>query len=223
MTMRTTLMAAAAFASLPFVALAQATATEDAINSIITSLAPTVQAPVIAGVPSPLGGGSVNDALSGRALDESDTPVIIQQYPQTIIVQTPLELRLDGNRIVIDTSRAIDVEVYFGYDSADLTPEARADLRALGMALRSPELMSYSYLIGGHTDASGDESYNRSLSERRAAAVRDFLLHEYAVDPSRLIAIGFGEGRPRTPETPFAAINRRVEVALIVTEHLAIK
>lgn len=218
-----TLLAATAVASLPVVASGQGAASEEAINSIITSLAPTVQPPVIAeDAPLPER-GSANDILTTPVPSAPGTTVIVQQAPQTIIVQTPLELRLGADRIVIDTSRAIDVEVYFGYDSAELTLEARTDLRALGMALRSPELIGYSYLIGGHTDASGDASYNHTLSERRAAAVRDFLLREYAVDPSRLIAIGFGEDRPRTPETPYAAINRRVEVALIVTEYVAVR
>lgn len=216
-------LAATAVASLPLAALGQGTASEEAINSIITSLAPTVQRPVIAGDAALPDRGSVNDLLTTPVQRAPGTTVVVQQAPRTIIVQSPLELRLGGDRIVIDTSRAIDVEVYFSYDSAELTPETRADLRALGMALRSPELMGYSYLIGGHTDASGDAGYNHTLSERRAAAVRDFLLREYAVDPSRLIAVGFGEDRPRAPDAPYAAINRRVEVALIVTEYVAFR
>jgi outer membrane protein OmpA-like peptidoglycan-associated protein len=135
------------------------------------------------------------------------------------LVERPVEVRfevvVENVVLVVDPAYAIDIEVFFPFDSAALTREARASLHALGRALESPDLRPFSYLVAGHTDARGRASYNKALSERRAAAVREFLLREYAIEPWRLASIGFGQERLRTPQEPYAAINRRVEVLLV--------
>jgi outer membrane protein OmpA-like peptidoglycan-associated protein len=211
----TIFLAATMLSSLPLVALAQGTVSEQEVNSIINSLRPTVPSNPPWSTPQtpPLDDFRQAPPRSPNRLPQAPPRRSEPQFPSP-----RLEIPFNGETLFIDPSRAIDVEVYFEYDSAELTSEAQADLRALGEALTRDELSRYSYLIGGHTDANGDAGYNQSLSERRAMAVRDFLLREYAVHPSRLIPWGFGEDRPRTPETPYASINRRVEVALIVTE-----
>jgi len=135
------------------------------------------------------------------------------------LVERPVEVRfevvVENVVLVVDPAYAIDIEVFFPFDSAELTREARISLHALGQALQSPDLRPFSYLIAGHTDAKGRASYNKALSERRAAAVREFLLREYAIEPWRLLSIGFGQERLKTPEEPYAAVNRRVEVLLV--------
>jgi OOP family OmpA-OmpF porin len=65
-------------------------------------------------------------------------------------------------------------------------------------------------LIKGHTDASGSDSYNQVLSEHRAAAVQDYLVRSYRIDPARVVAQGRGEAEPLT-ENPYDGKNRRVE------------
>jgi len=67
--------------------------------------------------------------------------------------------------------------------------------------------------IQGHTDNRGSESYNQQLSERRARAVRDFLI-EAGIDADRLTARGYGESKPAVPNTSDAnmAKNRRVQL-----------
>lgn len=68
--------------------------------------------------------------------------------------------------------------------------------------------------IEGHTDSTGDDASNLDLSERRANAVRDFLVESYDLDPSRLEVRGLGETEPiddnSTPEG--RQNNRRVEL-----------
>lgn len=117
--------------------------------------------------------------------------------------------------VCVDARYALDFEVYFPFDSADLTPWARQDLAALGRALASRELQPYSYMVAGHTDGTGQSAYNQSLSERRAAAVVRYLVEAFPISPNRLFAVGFGESRLNVPSDPGAAINRRVEVLLI--------
>lgn len=128
---------------------------------------------------------------------------------------TPESAEIGGRTIYIVPGYSVDLEVYFAFDSAALTYRARQDLTALGYALASQQLRPYSYLIAGHTDAKGDAGHNQWLSERRALSVVSFLTSNFPIDPNRLIAVGWGESRLKVPSAPYAAINRRVEVALI--------
>lgn len=65
-------------------------------------------------------------------------------------------------------------DVFFDPSSATLDRHARAILVALAAELNKPENAGRTFLIGGHTDATGSEAYNQLLSERRAAAVKRF-------------------------------------------------
>ena len=68
--------------------------------------------------------------------------------------------------------------------------------------------------IEGHTDADGDDAFNQSLSERRAAAVKAHLVAQHAIDATRLDTAGFGESTPvSSNDTPEGKQqNRRVEL-----------
>ncbi|KAA0116675.1 OmpA family protein [Methylobacterium sp. P1-11] len=127
-----------------------------------------------------------------------------------------------GAPIRVDAARAVDLTVFFAYDSARLTPEARIQLEPLGQALRSGELARHSFLIAGHTDAAGGWSYNRRLSLARARAVRAHLVATYGIDPDRLRVHGWGPGRLKDPDAPLARVNRRVEVSLIAPRGAAL-
>ena len=106
---------------------------------------------------------------------------------------------------------AVDLEVRFAFDSATLTPMARAVLDNLATALTT-DLASYRFVLEGHTDAVGSDRYNLSLSQRRAQAVRDYLHELYRIDAGRLTAVGKGENELLLPDQPAAAPNRRVRV-----------
>jgi outer membrane protein OmpA-like peptidoglycan-associated protein len=71
--------------------------------------------------------------------------------------------------------------------------------------------------IEGHTDSIGTEAYNQGLSERRAAAVKNYLVKQGVPDGSRMTTVGYGESRPiadnKTPEGRFQ--NRRVEILIL--------
>ena len=110
------------------------------------------------------------------------------------------------------TPPSIDLYINFKFDSAELEPEAMVALRSLGTALRDPRLKDAKILILGHTDAVGGDDYNMALSERRAEAVRKFLVAVYDVDTTRLQAIGRGKSELKDPSHPQDAINRRVEI-----------
>ncbi len=109
---------------------------------------------------------------------------------------------------------ALSMMVYFATGSATLSPRAELDLAQLGQALRSADLAPYRFRIEGHTDSVGDAYSNQLLSQRRAAAVRDYLVKRFGIDPARLEAVGLGETQllVPTPDEYPEFRNRRVQV-----------
>lgn len=113
------------------------------------------------------------------------------------------------------TAEAVPVPVQFAYDSADLTSEGIAAVTDMYAYLKdSPHVT-----IVGHTDPVGSDNYNYGLSERRAYAVRDYLVQlGYA---GKIEALGKGESEPFAPDDPskyneeeIYAFDRRVEYAV---------
>ncbi|MGL4236181.1 OmpA family protein [Tabrizicola sp.] len=159
--------------------------------------------------------GEPEDSFGGTDLSATDiirelAPVEGNTARATREVQTPSGI------VVMDTGRAVDLTVFFAYDSDRLLPEARAQLDALGYALNDPALRPYSFLIAGHTDARGSAAYNLELSIRRAIAVADYLVRYHNISPDRLVAHGWGEEELKVPSDPMSGANRRVEVSLLV-------
>lgn len=106
----------------------------------------------------------------------------------------------------------VDIEVLFAYDSHEVSPPAAESLMNLGRALADPRLAGQKFVIAGHTDAKGAAHYNLGLSERRAQAVRGFLIEHFKLAPESLIARGFGESRLKNPRNPLGPENRRVQI-----------
>ena len=107
-----------------------------------------------------------------------------------------------------------NLNVVFATGSADLTPQATATLDQLGKALTSTTLATYHFKIVGHTDTTGIEAANQSLSEERADAVKSYLESKFKVSDTRLQALGVGESDPlvETPPNTSELRNRRVQI-----------
>ncbi len=109
---------------------------------------------------------------------------------------------------------SVNLNVQFATNSAELTPAAIHTLTELGRALSNPALAGYRFRIEGHTDTAGRPEANKALSDRRAAAVAEFLSKNFGVDRARLEPIGMGQDGllvQTPPDTPEAR-NRRVQV-----------
>jgi OOP family OmpA-OmpF porin len=102
--------------------------------------------------------------------------------------------------------------VNFDFDKADIRPDAAVILDEAASLLASS---SGSVSVGGHTDSVGTDAYNQGLSERRAMAVKDYLLGK-GIDGSRLSSVGYGESNPiaANDSADGRALNRRVELNL---------
>jgi outer membrane protein OmpA-like peptidoglycan-associated protein len=107
---------------------------------------------------------------------------------------------------------AIDLEILFEYNSADVSPKAVPALVALGNALSRQDLKGAVFLINGHTDAAGGADYNLLLSQRRANSVRRILIEQYKLAPDTLIATGFGKEQLKNLTNPLGEENRRVQI-----------
>lgn len=112
---------------------------------------------------------------------------------------------------------SVNLFVQFANGSAELTPEATRALDELGKALSSNDLSPYHFRIEGHTDTVGTKGYNQSLSERRAAAVAQYLAGHFGVNQSRLVTVGVGSDHllVPTPDQTAEPRNRRVQVVNI--------
>lgn len=109
--------------------------------------------------------------------------------------------------------------VNFAFDSSNLTPEAKANLDKLAEILKNN--LDTNINIYGHTDSKGTDAYNLSLSERRAAAVKSYLISQ-GVSSTRMLTMGVGEKEPVASNDTDAgrAENRRVEFAITANEDM---
>jgi outer membrane protein OmpA-like peptidoglycan-associated protein len=112
---------------------------------------------------------------------------------------------------------SVDMEIYFAYNSAALEQEAFPALIALGQALSDQRLAGGTFVIAGHTDATGGDYYNQTLSERRAWSVKTFLVQTFHLDPDSLLAVGYGEEQLKDWYDPASGVNRRVQVVNVAS------
>lgn len=102
--------------------------------------------------------------------------------------------------------------VFFGYDQHDLTTEARGTIERQAQWLKT--YPNVSITIEGHCDERGTREYNLALGEKRAMAVRNYLIAN-GVEPSRVQTISYGKERPAvlgSDETSWAQNRRGVVV-----------
>lgn len=113
------------------------------------------------------------------------------------------------------TKTAVSLQIQFEFDSDQLTEQALQQLHPLGIALQSEQLSGISFGVEGHTDAIGTESYNQSLSERRASSIKRYLVVNYQIAMARLQTIGLGESELLLPNRPSDPANRRVRIVTL--------
>lgn len=135
---------------------------------------------------------------------------------QTQIVQAPAVTTVEQiERSILETGLFSSVQILFETGSAQLKPSSKAILDNLGAVLRKyPQLK---FEIAGHTDSDGSEAFNLGLSQRRAEAVKQYLVGNFGIQEVHLQPKGYGESTPLVPNTTRGnkAQNRRVELKVL--------
>jgi outer membrane protein OmpA-like peptidoglycan-associated protein len=123
---------------------------------------------------------------------------------------------------MLPTESYVLKDVSFEYGTAALPPQADAALHELIDTLRRTPSLRIS--LDGYTDSIGSLVYNRTLSFRRASAVRSYLVNVGRINPSRLAVQGYGSDKPiASNETEEGRKkNRRVEYSILATKPVSV-
>ena len=173
---------------------------EKEIDSMRDQLATKNAPKILAGT-----GGALPDAKNGE--HDGD------QTPGYSNIDTLLEQSgpLSGNVAPLNMPGG----ALFDYDKASLRPDAIETLQKLGMLIgRNPRS---TFSIEGHTDSFGTPDYNNKLSRARAEAVKNWLVTNMKLDPTKIQTKGFGSSRliaPASGNREEQAPNRRVEIVI---------
>lgn len=155
------------------------------------------------------GEGSADGVAAAKAAYQK-LPDNCVSAAELLVYESSLAVQCDRRLASIQES----TKLAFAGGSADLTEAAQGQLRDVAAALEGcPEAIRLR--VDGHTDNSGDQSDNLTLSRLRAFAVRDALVR-LGLDPARVIARGFGATRPvqSNASEEGRAANRRIELRL---------
>jgi outer membrane protein OmpA-like peptidoglycan-associated protein len=156
-----------------------------------------------------LGGaiGGTAGGFIGRRMDKQAAE-IKNSIPSAEVIR-------EGEGIIVK----FDSGILFDFDSSTLKDAAKDNIKTLANSLN--EYPGTDVKVIGHTDNKGTEAYNRSLSDRRAAAVKAFAVAQ-GVPTTRLVTVGKGFSEPIADNTTEAgrAANRRVEIVIVANDEL---
>jgi outer membrane protein OmpA-like peptidoglycan-associated protein len=153
-------------------------------------------------------GLSANPAEAAREAEQ-------QRFINSIRNRQTRSLTTDERETIATIAKekpSIDLEINFDYNSANITNTAMPGVTALGKALSNAELKDSTFIVAGHTDARGGDDFNQSLSERRAEAIKKYLVDKHGVAPTNLVTVGYGKTQLKNKDKPDAGENRRVQV-----------
>jgi outer membrane protein OmpA-like peptidoglycan-associated protein len=188
--------------------LATGLALATGIGSALTAELPSVDQIIKALTPNLTRSLTTSPAESARNAEET-------QFLDTLRNRTTRSLTLDEREKLAtfaEDKPNIDINMNFEYNSTELAPSEMSKARTLGEALSSSVLKGSTFLVEGHTDAKGGNTFNQKLSERRADTVKRFLVEHYRIPAANLVAVGYGKTKLKNKNNPFGAENRRVRV-----------
>jgi len=141
-------------------------------------------------------------------------PLVFPTTVEEIInVFTPKTLKFSPKNKDLEPVLRAGAKVNFKFDSAEILPDSYTLLNNYGQAFSLSPLNTATFAIEGHTDSQGKEDYNLKLSQRRAEAVRNYLVSRYPTTTNRLRVEAYGESKPNASNDTEEgrASNRRVE------------
>ena len=174
---------------------------------------------VVGGVIGHATGSTARGAIIGAAVGGAAGAIIGHQMDQKakeIQAKVPGAIvTREGEGLVVTFASGL----LFDFDSQKLRAESKRNLDSLAKSLES--FGDSQLLLVGHTDSVGTASYNLDLSQRRAAAVAEYLIAR-GVPAARLATSGRGENDPIAPNDTDAdrQLNRRVEVVVTAGQQM---
>lgn len=181
---------------------------------------------VIGGGAGALGGYLLGDLIGGRrdrtekivgagigAIAGAGVGYYMDQQEKKLRQQTAgtgVGVTREGDQLVLD----MPSEITFAVNSSNLDPAFRSTLDKVASTLTEYDKTYVDVM--GHTDSTGSDAYNQTLSEQRSSSVAGYLSSK-GVLPARLATKGYGESQPRASNTTEEgrASNRRVEIRLV--------
>ncbi len=176
----------------------------------------------------------------------SDQPVAPKPRPQPAPVVAPVVVDTDGDGVPDNRDKCPNTQAGFKVDadgcvmyanevitrellvtfplnSADIPESQKSDIRDTANFLK--EYPQLDVTIEGHTDDTGQGTYNQALSEWRAQAVGDSLVKDFGIAAERVRTVGYGETKPKYPNNSSEnrAKNRRIEAKMSVTKKVPVK
>ncbi|MBE0503540.1 MAG: OmpA family protein [Desulfuromonadales bacterium] len=150
---------------------------------------------------------------TGCPLD-SDKDGVIDSLDQCPDTKAGMAVDSKGCPPPIEENVKIAIGVLFATGKADIKEDSTDDIKKLGVFMQT--YPTTTTVIEGHTDSVGSAALNKELSQRRADAVRDYLIKNYSIDANRIKAVGYGPDRPVADNATAAGRqqNRRIEAAI---------
>jgi OmpA-OmpF porin, OOP family len=109
----------------------------------------------------------------------------------------------------------LDLDIQFNPGSPIIRPDSYRLLGRVADALSDPRLLSFGFLIVGHTEVSGRREDNLTLSQRRADSFRDVLVTTFKISPKRIQAVGLGEEQLADADHPKASVNQQIQIVSV--------
>ena len=163
------------------------------------------------------------DELSAIAAENRQATKVAQASAD----QAQKDAKLANQRIngLDDYDVVQTLAVHFRSGSAELTAEAKEQIDDAAAKLRGENLKGWLFEVIGYADSQGNSARNRSLSERRAQAVINYLVTKYNLPLRRLVQpFGYGDLNPvASNDTPEGrSLNRRVEINILVNKSISV-
>jgi outer membrane protein OmpA-like peptidoglycan-associated protein len=202
--------------------------------------APAPPDPVAAPLPAPAAARATAEPEANRVEVAADTSEVdtdleliksahaaerpVEEALTRLTTDLPLEMRLQVQGLLIDLGAKVDQRGVrmtvpgadlFEINSDSIEPTAHDTLAKVAELIDAYQ--DNEVVIVGHTDAIGDDSYNRILSQRRANLVKQFFVENFEIPGDRLKTEGQGEGQPIASNETVEGrqANRRVEVLIL--------
>jgi len=186
-------------------------------KSTLNSIKSTVSILLCAGVCAILGACASASKSGDPAMGADGLPLISDNVSGNDVLNPidndPARKKGEDPATAYDWEVLAPYTVYFGYDSFSIDASERSKLQAIASYIKSHP--GKHIMVAGHCDARGTTEYNLALGERRANAVRDYLIG-LGADRSTVSTISYGEEKPAVQGTDEAAYakNRRAQTGV---------